>query len=436
MNTNPPVAQKAHVSYPRARERHIYFGWWVVLASVLGLMVGDGTVIVFSFGVFLNPIASDFGWSRAEVALALTLHIVCLAVSTPFVGWLIDRKGSRRVLLAGIILFSAGVSSLSLLGPSRIIMYGAFALLGCFAAIVTPVPYARVLCSWFDRRRGLALGISLAGVGLGTAILPQIAQILVASGGWRRGYAGLGLVTLLISLPIVYALFREPRSAERNDPRERRDQQPTQTAQGATGYLLEDAIRRPEFWILFFVFALTATAVTGAAVHLVPLLTDAGLTSQRAAHIAGALGLALICGRVLSGLLLDKFFAPYVTVAFFMLAACGLIVLAGHVTTLASVFGTALVGLGIGAELDVLSYLTSRYFGLRSFAQISATIFLGYVVGTSVGPSIMAFTFDRVGTYRPTLFVFAGLMVMSSILLCRLGPYPRLEQTSSRRSVP
>jgi MFS family permease len=398
----------------------IYTGWWVVLASVLGLMVGDATVMTFSFGVFLNPIATDFGFSRGDVSLAFTLHVACLALSTPIVGRLIDRNGSRAVLMWGIVLFSAGVAGLSLITPSHTALYASFGLLGCVAAAVTPVPYSRALCSWFDRRRGLALGISLAGVGLGAAILPQVAQALVSHVGWRKAYVGLALISLLVSLPVVYALFREPLPGERADALSE-DISPTSEA---PGFSFAEAIRSRVFWFLFLVFALSAAAVTGTALHIVPLLSDVGLPASEAARIAGVLGLALIAGRVLSGHLMDRFFAPYVTTVFFLLSGAGIFLLSGHLTGPTAILGAVLVGCGIGAELDVLSYLASRYFGLRNFAQISACLFLGYVIGTSIGPAVMGATFDRTGSYRTALLVFVALMLASSTLLCVLGPYP------------
>jgi MFS family permease len=415
-------------SHREETDRRIYFGWWVVLASVLGLMVGDATVMTFSFGVFLNPIANDFGFSRGEVSFAFTLHVACLAISTPVVGALIDRKGSRIVLLWGIILFGAGVAALSAIGPSRLQLYLAFGLLGCIAATVTPVPYSRALCSWFDRRRGLALGISLAGVGLGAAILPQIAQALVMRAGWRRAYIGLGMISVLVAMPVIYALFRERRAGERGDDRVTASR--PGDSRTHTGFSLSQAVRSRPFWLLFLIFGLSAAAVSGTALHIVPLLSDVGLPPVQAARVAGTLGLALIAGRVLSGHLMDRFFAPYVTTVFFLLSGAGMCLLSGHVTPFTAVLGAVLVGCGIGAELDVLSYLSSRYFGLQSFAQISACLFLGYVIGTSVGPAAMGVTFDRTGSYHTALLAFAALMVASSAVLCILGPYPTFTSTA------
>jgi MFS family permease len=183
--------------------------------------------------------------------------------------------------------------------------------------------------------------------------------------------------------------------------------------------------------MLFVMFLITSTSVTGASVHLVPLLTDSGLTARQAVPIAGSLGVALIGGRVLAGYLMDRFFAPYVAMALFILSGCGMLVLTTHLSIPTAVLGAVLVGVGVGAEFDVMSYLSSRYFGLSSFAQIYGYQFVGFTMGTALGPWLMGHTFDHRGTYRPTLLLFAGLIALSAVLLSRLGPYPLLPEQPS-----
>lgn len=405
---------------------HGYFGWRVVLAAAAGLTVGNAPILVFTFGLFLTPLATEFGWTRGQISLALMIHVVFVGLSTPFIGRLMDRLGTRRVLFPAIVFAGAGAACLSLLGPSLPILYIAFAILGCLYAALTPPPYARVVCAWFDRRRGLALGISSAGIGLGAAVMPPIAQYLIAAFGWRTAYVALGVFTIA-SIPLLFAFLRDPLPGEFDDLDSKKSA--ASISAGASGDTLAQAIRKTQFWILFAGFLLSAGAVTAASVHMVPLLTDAGLQPQQAAAIAAALGLALIAGRVVSGHLMDRIFAPYVAMSFFVIAGTGMLVLAGPTGIAAGLLGAVLVGLGIGAEVDVLAYLASRYFGLRNFTEIAAWQFIAYIAGTSIGPAIMGVTFDRVGSYRPALLCFAAIMVICVILFSRLGPYRTSTET-------
>ena len=174
--------------------------WWIVVASVMGLMVGTGSINLFAAGVFLKPVAAALGFGRGEVATALGIANLTSALATPFMGRFIDQYGSRRMMLPFIVLFALATASLSLLQPSAFILFGLYGISGCVGVGQSPTAFARLVSSWFDRERGLALGITLAGVGLGTAIIPQYATFLVAAfrlahGLCRpgRGHPGRGL---------------------------------------------------------------------------------------------------------------------------------------------------------------------------------------------------------------------------------------------------
>ena len=143
------------------------------------------------------------------------------------------------------------------------------------------------------------------------------------------------------------------------------------------------------------------------------------------------IGLALIFGRVLAGYLLDKFFAPYVAIAFLCGPIIGMLLLSQGGAGTAAVLSAVLLGLGVGAEVDLIAYLVSRYFGLKAFGEIYGYLFGIFIVGTAIGPLIMAFGFDNFGDYSPMLVVFAGLLGLSCLLLLRLGAYPDLEGTTT-----
>src|SRR5947209_16507902 len=167
--------------------------WSIVFATVCGLIVGGGAINVFAFGVFLKPITTELGVGRAMFSSALTVHAALAALSCPAIGWLVDRWGARRVMIPGILIYALATASYALIQASPFaITFLIFALTGIVGGVGTPIPYATVITQWFDRQRGLALGIGIAGVGLGVALVPQLAAALIAAFGWRTAYLGLG----------------------------------------------------------------------------------------------------------------------------------------------------------------------------------------------------------------------------------------------------
>ena len=149
--------------------------WWIVLGSVLGLIVGNVTVLQFSTSVLMKPIMAEFGWNRSVLSAAVMIGSLCSAIATPLVGRLIDRHGVKRVTLASITLFALSIAAMALSPGVAAVFIGMFSVLGLFSAGQAPLPYAKSIAAVFDRKRGLAMGIAMTGVGLGTALIP----------GWR-----------------------------------------------------------------------------------------------------------------------------------------------------------------------------------------------------------------------------------------------------------
>ncbi len=173
---------------------------------MLGLLVGNGPIMQFTFGVLLPPISREFGWPRGTVSAAIVVGLWMTGIATPVAGRLVDRFGTRAVALPAIALFSLATASVALVPASPIAFTALYALMGLTAAGQTPLVYAKAISARFDDRRGLALGIAMAGVGLGATLVPEFAQALVSAVGWRGAYVGLGSLTFLFAFPAV-ALF-------------------------------------------------------------------------------------------------------------------------------------------------------------------------------------------------------------------------------------
>jgi MFS family permease len=390
--------------------------WWVVVGAVAGLFVCNGPVLAFTFGVFLKPLMTDMGWGRAEASFALSFGGIFSALMVPVFGWLMDRWSIRKVALPGIVIYVAAIALLALSPKSLLVFTMLFALAEATSAVQTPIGYAKAIAAWFDRRRGLALGIAMGGVGLGGFVMPQLAEALIEHFTWRGAYLGLALLTLVVALPAVGLWIREPRpgEGERGGPM-------TSTA-ALTGLTVRQVLRTGRFWMLLAVFFLVGIAVNGTAAHVVPLLTDAGIPRAEAAATMGVFGLATLFGRLLAGYLVDRFFAAYVATVLFLAPIVGFALLASA-SGLLPTFGVILLGLGLGTEIDLIAFLVSRYFGQRSFGQLYGYCFMLFGFGSSAGRFLGGAIYDLAHSYGPALIGASVALLIAVVLVNLLGPY-------------
>jgi cyanate permease len=398
-----------------------FYGWWVVAAAAVGLFWGV-PITVFSFSAFLKPLMQTFHAGRAAVSLAFTLQLVVSALSSPLAGWLIGRYGARKVILCGTSLFGAMLLFNRVLSTTLLHLYFFYAVLGFTVHGMGPIPYGHVVSHWFDRRRGLALGLMMIGIGSGAMIIPAFAHQLIARYGWHAAYTILGSMVLLISIPVVAAILKEkPQDLGLS---------PDGAQLGAVlpqanlaGLSRSEAWRSQTFWILVCAFSLVSVSVQGCLVHVTAMLTDRGMTARTAAFGASVMGAAVLIGRIGTGYLLDHFFAARLAVLLFGGAAVGIGLLLMSAAPAGAFVAAFLVGLGLGAEVDMIAYLVSRYFGLRSFAEIYSVVFGAFALAGAFGPLIMGAGFDRTGSYSAPLLGFLLATVVATALMTRLGPY-------------
>ena len=405
--------------------------WWVVVASACGLMVGQGAILIFTFGTFLKPVSEGLGISRGELSSALGVSTGLTGVGCLVVGWLIDRFGTRGVMMPGILLFALTVAGFGFMQADPIwLIYAIFAVAGLIGTVQTPIPYAAAVSKWFDRERGLALGLATAGVGLGTALIPKLAVALIGAYGWREAYFGLAVAIVVLAFLPVINFVREPVTS---------DAEESAVARGtAPGVAAGVALRSWRFWALTIAFFLGVMAINGTIVHIVPLLTDRGVPAETATNLMTAAGLAIIFGRVLCGWCLDRFHGPYVAACFFVLPMAGIALLSSGWAMPWPLVGAALCGAGIGAEIDLMAFFISRYFGLKSYGAIYGVSFAIFNLGTGLGPTLSGRGFDYFHSYVPIFMVYEGALAITCLLLVGLGPYayPALRKLPDRDPLP
>lgn len=412
------------------------YGWWIVFVAAIGLFMGYGPVVTFTFGVFLRMLNQEFGWSRGDISQAFSISLLVMSFALPVVGRLVDRFGARKVIIPSILLFGLGLMSLSLLSGNIWQFYAVYILLGLAGGGTAPVPYSNVLSHWFDKRRGLALGLAMVGLGLGAFVMPSLAQILVVSQGWRQAYVVFGLMVMVVTIPVVGLFLKEtPEMVGLRSDGATGNVIDATTSEQKVGFSAQEARRTQTFWILVSAFFLMSASVHGCLIHLVSLLTDRGISPQLAAAATSLFGAALLFGRVGAGYLLDHFFASSVALCFFCAAALGLLLLWSGVTGTVAFIAAFLVGLGMGAEGDIIAYLISRYFGLRAFGEIYGYAFGAFTLGGVFGPLLMGKGFDATGSYNLELGVFVIATLIAAGLMTRLGPYRTWEATVEARAV-
>lgn len=380
-----------------------YYGWRVVLAACLGVMAGFGSLFVYTFSVFVKPLAAQFGWSREAISSGFAIAAVTLGVCSPLLGRWIDRFGPRRIILICMSVYVCAIASLSLLRSGLWQFYLTCFVLGVVGNGAAHLAYSRSISTWFHRRLGMALALVMVGAGLGAMILPVAAQSILTRYGWRAAYASLGGLALLLGLPLSWRYIRERATVAHHSA--------SVTYSGSTW---QQGLRTLAFWIITAILFVSSISMNGAITHLSALLTDRGLTAGSAALCASVLGGSSLLGRVGVGWLLDRFFAPRVAFLINLTTAMGIFLLARAGSFPLGCLAAALIGVGAGGEAAITPYLLTRYFGLRAFSTLYGLTWTFYAAAGAIGPVILGRAFDATGSYSHLLVLLAAALALAA----------------------
>jgi MFS family permease len=387
-----------------------YRGWQVALASSACIFVSFASLFVYTFGIFLKPLATEFHWTREAVSAAFGFAALAIAASSPPLGLLLDRFQARCIILPSIAIFGCAFASLALLTHHLWHLYTVFLLLGVVGNGTAHLAFTRVLSTWFEARRGAAFAVLLAGGALGAMVLPLVAQAVISATGWRNAFLMLGAMVLAVGLPLG-SRVRERYVPERSERR------------SAPGTPVIEALQSRIFWIILTMLFLCSISQNGAIAHLSALLTDRGISAKNAAVAASALGGATLLGRLFTGWLLDRHFAPRVAACILAVAALGTLILSSAHSLHAGAAGAICIGIGLGGEADITPYLLSKYFGLRSFSTLYGISWTAYAIAAAIGPLIMGKAFDVTGSYATLLVELAFTTLLAGLLMLLLPRY-------------
>ena len=378
---------------------------------MLGIGVGVIALPSPAIGVFMRALQADFGWTRAEISLGPTIMIATLAVVSPLLGWIADRVSAVWITTASLSALAIALFLFSRLGPDLWIYYLAFGAMALTASGAATLVYARVVSANFVGGRGMALGLAMIGNGLTGILLPILLVPYAATAGWRQGFVALAIIVALCTPVVGFLMSRSRPQAVVSSGAD--------DEQARAGRAFSDALKDPAFWTMALCFAIIPLAASGMHLHFLAFLSDAGVDPKRAGLIASLGGFALIVGRVSTGWLIDRAFAPHVATAMMVISAVCIAALAVFGAPVAGL-GAVAIGLSIGAELDLIGYMTARYFGMRAFGRIYGLLYAAVLVGSASSPVAYGLIFDLTKSYSAGLYAAAALLLIAGGLFLTL----------------
>jgi MFS family permease len=387
-------------------------------AAMIGLTWGLSTIALMGLGVFIGPLQAEFGWTRTQVALVSTFINLTAVTMSPLQGALIDRFGSRRVVLPSLVVFAVGLMLLYFLPPQIEMFYLSWCIIAAFSVGLLPGSFLRVVGTWFDRNLGLAMGLANSGIGLGNIIVPLVATAVIISYGWRMAYVTLGLVVLFVVLPVCFLWLREKERPAVESPEALLARKRTASQK------FKQAIRSKPFMIIVVAFFFMGLVNTALIAQQVPILTDAGLSRQKAAFIQSMFGVFLIVGRLGAGFLLDRVFAPILMIVVALGGVVACLIYSTGTSGQIVYLSAALLGLVIGAEFDVLGYLVKRYFGIEAFGRIYSVIFALFQLGGAMGVVAFSYSYKAFGNYQYGLYGAATSLLLACVAFAFVPKYP------------
>ena len=396
-------------------------GWPLVLGGLVGTGLGLPALMTNTIGVLAPHLAAEFKWSFAAIFGGIAIITIVFLVAGPLVGRLVDRSNPQRLLTASFLGLSLGYLSLALSTGSIVQYYASWVVICVTGLGTTPIIFTRLINIAFDRRRGLALGLVLAGPGFVTALLKPLAGWAIDFGGWRCAVVVIGLLPVLVALPVCRWALSRATLTRSLEP----DGQALQAPE-LTGVTLRAAMLTRTFWTMMVLFLPIAVAIAAIIPHLENILRNTGLDPGRVIQLTTAMGIAVAAGRLICGWLMDQIWAPMVGAISWVAAGFGFLMLgAAPVAFEQALVAIFLIGFAAGAEYDLMSFLVSRYFGLRHYGLIYGVAFAVFAVGAGFGPALLGHLYDLSGSYHTILEANAFILFGSAPLLLTLGRYPR-----------
>jgi MFS family permease len=388
--------------------------WRALAGSGVLAMFGVSALYGSTFGLFLLPLQQSLGWSRGEIAFALTLATLFTPLVAPLTGWVVDKVPLRPLILVGVVLQSLNFAAFSMMEGSVWVYYGLCLALMVTAAGATLLTLAKLVQGWFDRSLGRALGLLFACGGVGGILHPLWTQAVITQFGWRQAFMVMAGLSLLMCGVAALLFLRERDPAARRDASATAGARPPAAAAaapetngpGTMAAFLRDAI----WWKLALFNMLFALGVGAIFMHFAALLQDRGATLGQAALAMSLVGVGGLAGNLLAGWLADRMPASRLAVIVMAVPMMATLVIYAGGGLWVSIAAGALLGLCSGGDNSVSLLLARRYFSADTFGRASATQMVATAAGGGISPWLAGVVHDRTGSYDLALIMAAACM--------------------------
>jgi MFS family permease len=403
-------------------EPRLFYGYIVVAASLLIMLLSYGSRL--SFGVFFKPMISEFHWTRALISGAITLAMVTQGCWGILMGKLNDRFGPRLILTLCCFFLGLGFLLSSQINYSwqLYLFYGAitgFGMGGVFVALLSTV------ARWFVRRRGAMTGLVLTGIGLGTLVMTPVSNWLISIFDWRTSFMVVGGVVLIIGIIAAQFLRRDPAS-KGLVPYGKNQEEEQQSAEAIQGLSFKQAAGTRQFWMVSVSFFCLGYCIFAVNIHLVPHITDLGISATTAANVLAAAGGAQTLGGIVLGGAADRIGNRLVLVISFILISAGMLWLVLFNNISMFYLFAVVYGLGVGGGGTMEPTVIAELFGIKSHGLILGVTSFIFTVGGAIGPFVTGYIFDINGSYHLAFLICAAAGVVGLLLAATLRPVSKL----------
>ena len=392
--------------------------WTLPIAAALGY--ATSVIHIYGLSPYVVPISEDYGWNRSTVTFGITIATLVSAVFAVPIGMLVDRVGPRPLGIVGVALMCAAFALIGFASnDSQWQWYGLWTVLAFCTLPVQATIWTAAVATRFEESRGMAFAVTLCGASVAQALFPWLGSELIANLGWQTAMMAQGGIWAAIALPVIILFFRGARDVRLSDE-QRKAQEEAGAARGPLeGFRFLEGLKSTIYVRLLIASVFFTFVALALVVNFIAIQTDAGMEATTAGALAFWIGIFAIVGRLGTGVLLDRLRANLVGAAIFCLPilACLTFLFLGPD---AAFLSAALIGLTVGAEVDVIVYLATRHFGLKAFGALYGGLLVALSIGTAVGPLAAANTYDRTGDYDQFYWIAIVCMVISVACLASL----------------
>jgi predicted MFS family arabinose efflux permease len=399
-------------------------GWTVVLAAFIGFSFFS--IMASSAGVFMEPLAKEFGWNRTQTSSGVSISGLIAAALSPFFGILIDRWGTRPLALPGLVMLAGLIAAFALNNGSFALWTALWLGYGLVSLFIKSTIWATTISAAFESARGMALGVMLCGTAFTQVIMPPLANWLIAGYGWRTAFVAIGLGWGALALAVCIPFFRDLHLDEAKALAQAEGRAvATLSSDRFPGLTLRAAWRDRALWQIGISTFLMMVLTIGLLIHQFEIMRDAGLSRESAGWLTSLFGIGGIVGKLVSGWLMDRYSPNWVGGVTLASTALAFLLLMSEFATPALIVVAMVVnGYASGTKLQITSYMTTRFAGLKNFGKIFGMMAAVIALGSALGPWLAGRIYDITGSY--SIFLAAGIVgsLISGLLIVTLPRYP------------